>query len=517
MRSSKQYEAKLQRYVDLFTLAPDGYLVTHLNGMIQEANQAAAQLLSVPLRVLAGTPLALFVVAEERHAFCAQLVRLAQLDRVQALNLRLQPPKGVPFDASLTVAVARDSTGHATGLRWLLRDSAVCKGAEATQQPALQPASAAEIQFRGLIEAAPDAIVIASRAGIITLINRQTEALFGYTQDELLGQPVEILLPARLRATHHDHQVQYAANPHTRPMGAGRELVGHRKDDSEFPVEISLSALEAAGDTLIISIIRDISAQKHVEEQHQQLLAREQAARAVAEAAVRTRDELLAIISHDLKNPVAVIKGYAQFLQRHLATADLAVDGQIVQGLKIIDAEATQLSAQIEELLDVARIQSGRAIEIRRSYSDLVLLTRNLAAAYQQTTVHHRIQIDAAMPKLIGLWDASRLERVLGNLLANALKYSAENSTITMTVEQEQAEDGTWAVVKVRDQGIGIPAKDLRCIFEQFYRGSNVGGQIRGIGLGLASARQIVEQHGGTITVVSEEAIGSTFTVRLPL
>ncbi len=121
------------------------------------------------------------------------------------------------------------------------------------------------------------------------------------------------------------------------------------------------------------------------------------------------------------------------------------------------------------------------------------------------------------MPKLIGLWDASRLERVIGNLLANALKYSAQDSTITMAVEQEQAEGGTWAIVKVRDQGIGIPAKDLPCIFEQFYRASNVDGQIRGIGLGLASARQIVEQHGGTITVVSEEAIGSTFTVRLPL
>jgi PAS domain S-box-containing protein len=385
------------------------------------------------------------------------------------------------------------------------------------EQPTLQPPSAAEIQFRGLIDAAPDAIVIVSRAGVITLINRQTEALFGYTHDELLGQPVEILLPARLRAPHQDHRAQYAANPHTRPMGAGRALVGRRKDESEFPVEISLSALEVAGDILIICIIRDISAQKHVEEQHQQLLAREQAARAVAEAAVRTRDELLAIISHDLKNPVAVIKGYAQLLQRHLATADLAVNGRIAQSLKIIDAEATQMTSLIEELLDVARIQSGRPIDLRRSCSDLVALIQNLAAAYQQTTIHHRIQIDAAVPKLIGLWDVSRLERVIGNLLVNALKYSAQDSTITIAVEQEQTADGAWAVVQVRDHGMGIPAKDLPFIFEQFYRASNVDGQIRGIGLGLASARQIVEQHGGTISVVSEEAIGSTFTVRLPL
>jgi protein-histidine pros-kinase len=384
-------------------------------------------------------------------------------------------------------------------------------------QPRLQQPSAAEILFRGLIEAAPDAIVIVSRAGFITLINHQVEVLFGYAQDELLGQSLEILLPARLRAVHHDHFALYAANPHTRPMGAGRELVGRRKDNTEFPVEISLSALETAGDILIISIIRDISAQKHMEAQHQQLLDREQAARAIAEAAVRTRDELLAMFSHDLKNPVAVIKGYAQFLQRRVAKAGMAVDELIVQSLKMIDAETTQLTSQIDELLDMARIQSGRAIELRRSYSDLVVLTRNLAAAYQQTTVHHRIQIDTAVPNLIGLWDASRLERVFGNLLANALKYSPQQSTILLTVEQELAENSAWAVVKVCDQGIGIPAKDLPFIFEQFYRASNVDEQVRGTGLGLASSRRIVEQHGGTIAVASEEAGGSTFTVRLPL
>jgi signal transduction histidine kinase len=121
------------------------------------------------------------------------------------------------------------------------------------------------------------------------------------------------------------------------------------------------------------------------------------------------------------------------------------------------------------------------------------------------------------VPNLIGQWDASRLERALGNLLANALKYSAQHSIITVIVEQEQAADSTWAVVHVRDQGMGIPAKDLPCIFDHFYRASNVSGSIRGLGLGLAGARQIVEQHGGSLSVVSAEGIGSTFTVRLPL
>jgi signal transduction histidine kinase len=175
------------------------------------------------------------------------------------------------------------------------------------------------------------------------------------------------------------------------------------------------------------------------------------------------------------------------------------------------------MRALIEELLDVARIERGQAIELQRSSCDLVVLTRTLAAVYQHTVGQQHIQFDAMVPNLIGRWDASRLERVIGNLLTNALKYSSQDSTVTLTVDQEQADDGTWAVVHVRDQGIGIPAKDLPYIFDQFYRASNVSGSIRGFGLGLVSARQIVEQHGGSLSVVSAEGIGSTFTVRLPL
>jgi PAS domain S-box-containing protein len=114
--------------------------------------------------------------------------------------------------------------------------------------PATQPGGTADIPFRSLIDAAPDAIVLVSCAGLITLINHQTEALFGYTPDELLGQPVEILLPTHMHVIHQDHRARYVADPHTRPMGVGRELVARRKDATEFPVEISLSVVEVASD-----------------------------------------------------------------------------------------------------------------------------------------------------------------------------------------------------------------------------------------------------------------------------
>jgi signal transduction histidine kinase len=164
-------------------------------------------------------------------------------------------------------------------------------------------------------------------------------------------------------------------------------------------------------------------------------------------------------------------------------------------------------------VLDAARLQEGRPLELDRRPTDLVALARRAAAECQQTTGRHRIRCEAQVPRLVGRWDAARLERVLGNLLDNAVKYSPGGTEITLTV----ARSGATAVVAVRDRGVGIPAGDLPRVFERFYRGSNVAGRIGGTGLGLAGVKRIVEQHGGTIEVESVEGVGSTFTVRLPL
>src|ERR1051325_2601825 len=122
----------------------------------------------------------------------------------------------------------------------------------------LEPATAAEARFRGLLEVAPDPIVIVAEHGIIQIVNRQTELAFGYSRDELIGQPVEVLVPERYRPTHVGDRSRYQADPKTRPMGIGLELFGRRKDGSEFPVEISLSPLQSDDENLVIRIIRDI-------------------------------------------------------------------------------------------------------------------------------------------------------------------------------------------------------------------------------------------------------------------
>jgi signal transduction histidine kinase len=171
----------------------------------------------------------------------------------------------------------------------------------------------------------------------------------------------------------------------------------------------------------------------------------------------------------------------------------------------------------IDELVDFGRLQSGQPLTLNRQSVNLVALARQVADEYQQTTTHHSIQVEASQPELFGYWDPIRLERVLGNLLSNAIKYSPDRGQVTVTVTREDAESGSWAILKVRDQGIGIPAADLPHIFEQFHRAANTVGQIKGTGIGLSSACRIVELHGGAIEVESELGQGSTFMVRLPI
>jgi signal transduction histidine kinase len=175
------------------------------------------------------------------------------------------------------------------------------------------------------------------------------------------------------------------------------------------------------------------------------------------------------------------------------------------------------MARMISELRDSARMQAGQPLALDRAWIDLVALARQIVAEHQLGAPQHRIEISAHVPALIGNWDATRLERVLANLLVNAIKYSPQGGPITFDLTREATDAGGFAVLAVQDWGLGIPADDLPQIFEPFQRAANVVGRITGMGIGLASMRQIVEQHGGTIAVTSEVGAGSTFTVRLPL
>ena len=236
-----------------------------------------------------------------------------------------------------------------------------------------------------------------------------------------------------------------------------------------------------------------------------------------AQEAVRARDEFLGSASHDLRTPLTNIKVQAQLLRRRLAALPNEQRQQLATGLASIEGSTTRMAVQINELLDIAQLRTGQELVLHGRRLDLVDLVGRVAGDVQALTTVHTVRMEAAAPELVGEWDGFRLERVVGNLLSNAVKFSPDGGEVQVTIGRDAEDALPWAVVSVRDHGIGIPADDLPHVFERFQRAQNTRGRIPGIGIGLAGAKQIVERHGGTISVESVEGSGSTFTVRLPL
>jgi signal transduction histidine kinase len=242
------------------------------------------------------------------------------------------------------------------------------------------------------------------------------------------------------------------------------------------------------------------------------------AARGQAEAAARAREELLAAAAHDLKSPLTEISMIAQLARRRLEHADTdpSPATSVARQLATIEASARSMAGLVDELLDAARLQAGRGLSLNRQPTHLLTLVEAAVLAYQRRTDFHQIRmVPRADP--VGTWDAARMARVLDNLLSNAIKYSPEGGEIVVEVAEEDRRSGSrMATVRVCDRGLGIPAAEMEHVFERFFRAANVGA-IGGTGIGLAGSRQIVEQHGGTLTAESREGVGSTFTLHLPI
>ncbi len=235
-----------------------------------------------------------------------------------------------------------------------------------------------------------------------------------------------------------------------------------------------------------------------------------------AREAIRGRDELLASAAHDLKNPLVSIKTYVQLLAQDVAR-ETATPTRVSERLARIDAAARRVQALADELADVARLELGEELLLNLGPVDLVALGKHVVDEHTARAGSCTLLFESADPALDGVYDGPRLERVLGNLVENALKYSPGGGEVRVSVWSSGAASEQAAYVQVRDHGVGIPAVDLPHVFERFRRAGNVAGRIAGSGLGLAGAKSIVEEHGGSIELVSQEGVGTTVTVRLPV
>jgi PAS domain S-box-containing protein len=260
----------------------------------------------------------------------------------------------------------------------------------------------------------------------------------------------------------------------------------------------------------------DVTAQVHARREVEQALELREEAIAQMRETLKMREEFLAAAAHDLKNPITIIKARAQLLKRQITRMAAANAERVVESAASIESNAARMTAMIGELLDLARLQSGQSLRLDRRPTDLVAIVRQTVADHQQRTNRHNIRIETTERELIGSWDPVRVTRVLSNLLENAIKYSPKGGDIVVTVGYDAHASG-YAMFRVQDFGVGIREADLPRVFERFYRGTNVVGRIAGTGLGLTGSHQIVQAHGGSIDVDSQEGAGSTFTVRLPI
>ncbi len=376
-----------------------------------------------------------------------------------------------------------------------------------------------------LLEAAPDAMVCVIAGGRIAMVNAQAERLFGYSRGELVGQPVEVLVPEAVRGLHERHRAGYLANPVPRPMGAGLELAARRKDGRVFPAEIALSAVETGDGTLIIAAVRDIT--ERLETQRERERLRSQAERDRLEGQLQQSQRLESLgqlaggVAHDFNNLLGVISNYAAFVREEVAKEPAQIQLEAVrEDIEQVEMAAGRAAGLTHQLLAFAR---------REVVQPRVLGLNDLITGLEQLlirTLGEHVELVIKLDQGVGpvLADRGQLEQVVINLAVNArdampgggllsLETASTQVDEAHAVDRADLQPGRYACLKVSDTGTGIPKDVIERVFEPFFTTKPEG---EGTGLGLATVYGIVAQAGGTVRIYSEPGMGTTLTVLLP-
>jgi PAS domain S-box-containing protein len=456
------------------------------NGMVISWNAGAERIKGYRSDQIIGHHISCFFSAEdiERGKPEEILRTTASSGRYEYQGMRVRE-NGSRFLATVTFIAVRDSTGYLQGFYEISRDLSETKESGA--------------KYRGLLEAAPDAMVVVNQGGEIVLLNVQAENQFGYQRAELVGQPVTTIIPTGFAERLIADDLRSATEALAQQIGTGIELTGRRKDGSEFPIEIMLSPLESAEGILVTAAIRDISKRKKSEEQ---------LVNTVGELK-RSNDELQEfayVASHDLQEPLRMVASYTQLLgQRYKGRLDSDADEFIAYA---VDG-SNRMQRLIQDLLAYSRAgTNGSALLEISSANALKEALTNLRGTIENSSA---IVTHDPLPPITT--DSTQLAQIFQNLVGNAIKYrSAEIPHVHVSATKNGG--GEW-IFSVRDNGMGIDSLYFDKIFVLFQR---LHGQkeFKGTGIGLAICKKIIERLGGRIWVESKPGEGSTFYFALP-
>ena len=450
------------RFRGLLEAAPDATVCVDQDGRIVLVNAEAERLFGYPRDELAGQPVEILVPDASKAAHSGLRAahtadpRPRQMDA--GLDLSGRRRDGTTFPADISLSAIDTDQG-------ILVSAAV---RDVTRQ------RHADVRFRGLLEAAPDATVCVDQDGRIVLVNAQAERLFGYAREELAGQPVEILVPDASKAAHSGLRAGYTADPRPRQMGAGVDLSGRRRDGTTFPAEIALSALDTDQGILVSAAVRDVTEQRQARDD-----------------LMRTNQSLQSFsysLAHDLRTPLRAISGFAEALAEDYGDR---LDETGREYATRVQAGCVRMATLIDDLLHLAHVARAKMhlqdVDLSAEVTAICDQLRTRDPGRQvKVTVQDGVRVTA---------DRTLIRSVLDNLLENAWKFTARRDGAAIEFATAPVGDAPICCY-VRDNGAGFDPAYAGKLFQPFQRLHHAD-QFPGTGIGLASVRRVIERHGG--------------------
>ncbi|MGI9203694.1 MAG: PAS domain-containing hybrid sensor histidine kinase/response regulator [Woeseiaceae bacterium] len=472
--------------VKIIKSANEATVIVDVDGNIVLANAAAEKLFAYQPGELTGQDVELLMPQGMRKAHAKHRMGYHKSPRARpiasGLNLQGLRKDGRVFDAQISLTPIETESG-------ILVSSTIQD---------ISTDNTSEAYFKNVLESAPDALIIIDHHGKIAIVNRQAEEMFGYSRDDMLGEQIEMMLPASLRDRHVSHRARFAARPELRPMGDNLELRGRRADGTEFPVEISLSPFTSASGSFVSSVIRDVTSRKEME---QDLIE----ARREAERANKANTAFLAAASHDLRQPVQALSLLNGALRRTIKES---------LALEMVESQQHSLDAMtnlLNSLLDISRLDAGKVEPEFESFPIQRLVDR-LFAEFSRQARHKGLGFKADSCDVNVRSDPNLLSEIIQNFVSNAIRYT-DKGELTLSCRIEG--DEIW--IDVIDTGIGIDEAQQEEIFQEFHQVKTPGVDKEGFGLGLAIVRRLADLLQHRIAVRSSPGVGSTFSICLPI